>query len=684
MQKAFRKSTLTSLQPIPIDTDHVTKLSMTTGFKEVPVCQGYASPFLRVLEVLLQCEDILKCVQNPLQSDDGKFRCLADGFMWQSHPILMKHPNALVFIAYGDDLQPGDGLSSKSSSLNLRSFTWTLGNVYPWLRSTLKCINALAFINKSQMDQGNEPALKDFIEGINKLSTEGVVFNIKGTPTKFFGCLLFVCGDTPASANFAGMKESASATSPCRLCLVSADNLFDHFTEVKSLLRNAELHEKHLEAISSGNVMDVEEASDSSSLPSDPSVRYGVNARSCFLQINHFDVTKCFPLDIMHIFAENGVLEVSVRLLIKDAIDKKTITLPAINEFLEHVELGPLKSDRPNVIKSEHLNQTLRQTASQMFLLGHLVPFILKDHCEPAKLKNFITLLMIISVCLSLDPDEDDVVTLRTLIADFLREFQKLYGYMTIKFHFLVHLPTQILMFACLTQQWCMRFEGFHAILKRLFKILHNSINVPLSLMSRVLDRFLTEVESCPPGKFLYSGHTGRRGPAVKLECLEWKTQIKSAMPQLDDQSELTPVENLGYHGFVFSKNSIIPINSDTACSPKYGLLFKTFLCQETPILLCYDLQTLHFDVGLNAYAVNCVLRKSLVTALCLRELDGVRPLLMIEHKGVSYIPLMNIAKVPTTELVNWNVEVKDITWTIYCSSFNRHFKLTGTILFSG
>ncbi|XP_034239132.1 uncharacterized protein LOC117644055 [Thrips palmi] len=211
-QIAFRKYYLTSLEPILISTKNEPKLLDKSGFKVVPVVQGYASPFLQVLEVLLQCEDILHCIQNPLKSEDGKIRYLADGYMWQSHPVLVKDPCSIVIVAYGDDLGPGDGLSCKGSHLQLRSFTWTIGNIYPWLRSTLKSINLLSLCTKIRMDQGNRPALKDFIAGINKLSTEGVVFNIKGKPTKFHGCLLFVCGDTPASANFAEMLSSMKIT----------------------------------------------------------------------------------------------------------------------------------------------------------------------------------------------------------------------------------------------------------------------------------------------------------------------------------------------------------------------------------------------------------------------------------------------------------------------------------------
>lgn len=343
-----------------------------------------------------------------------------------------------------------------------------------------------------------------------------------------------------------------------------------------------------------------------------------------------------------------------------------------VNDFISSFDYGPLKRDKPGVIKTEHLNNNLRQTASQMFLLAHIVPFLLHRKCDSSKFKNFIRLLMIVNICLAPVADDETVMTLRNLIKDFLCQFKILYGdIMTLKWHFLVHLPSQILMYGVLTEQWCMRFEGFHAILKRLFKILHTAVNVPLSIAGRVLDRFLNEVETSPPGKFLYAGHSGKMGPAIQVNSLQWKNYLKSAIPQLHDDHELIPVENLTYHGFEFKVDSIVLLDVNTPCLPKFGTLFKMFLFQEIHILLCHDLETIQFDAKFNAYEVKCVPDKSMMTAMCLKESHSVRPLLGICYQSTCYVPLMYESRVPYSALRSWTLEVRKSYQLIYCSYYN-------------
>lgn len=649
-QKTYRKEYLCLIEPKPIDSgDQAIIFSLKTGFSEKPVTNGYAAPFLQVLERVLQCEDVLHCIDNPLQSQDGHFRTVLDGFWYRSHPVVAQDPFTLAFVSYGDDVSPGDTLSVKGSKQQLRSFTWTLGNVYPWLRSTLRCIFPIAFCKKKCVS--NEDALEDFISGINKLSSEeGVTFNINGKPRTFHGILLFMVGDTPASANFAGTKETYGAWCPCRQCLVNKDNIFEHFQEERTLLRNKELHNQHLAAVcpedDEENLM---EDDTEDSVEGNPSVMYGVNSRSCLLKVNYFDITKCLPQDIMHVLGEGGVLDVNIRLLLTGCISRK-FSLKHVNQYLDSVNYGHFKKDKPAEIKQDHLSNNLRQTASQMFLLAHLIPFALFGHAKAAELMNYIRLLMIVNICLSSDATEKGASKLRKLIHDFLCKFKELYGVerMTLKFHFLTHLPKQILLFGCLTQQWAMRFEGFHAMLKRLFKILHNSTNLPLSLMERILTRMLHEMESSPSGKFLYPGHETKLGNSIQFKEFQWKDAIKSAVPTIKDEDRLQTVNHLKFFGHLYKPEDIVRLKLSTP--PAVGAILNIYLYGNIFLLLCSALKVVGFNVNLNAYEIQTCPVPSVVAVRLSPEIVN-QPLLTLKQQGRWYVILISCSDVEDSEL---------------------------------
>jgi len=61
--------------------------------------------------------------------------------------------------------------------------------------------------------------LETFITDIKVLQNEGVTVNVGGVEKVYKGSLLFVAGDTPASAFMSGFKESVSAYRLCRTCM---------------------------------------------------------------------------------------------------------------------------------------------------------------------------------------------------------------------------------------------------------------------------------------------------------------------------------------------------------------------------------------------------------------------------------------------------------------------------------
>jgi hypothetical protein len=93
---------------------------------------------------------------------------------------------------------------------------------------------------------GFKKFLQPFIEEMKKLQ-EGVEFKVGFESTmNLRAFILNVVGDMPASNALAGFKESASATKPCRICLVSKSELDNLDHECLFILREKNSYLKQL------------------------------------------------------------------------------------------------------------------------------------------------------------------------------------------------------------------------------------------------------------------------------------------------------------------------------------------------------------------------------------------------------------------------------------------------------
>ncbi|KAJ1521813.1 hypothetical protein ONE63_003448 [Megalurothrips usitatus] len=75
---------------------------------------AYIVPFLPQLEKLLNCEDVMKCVDNPQVSPPGVFRSILDGAFYRNHPVYLKDNKALAVIAFTDGAEYVDGASTRT------------------------------------------------------------------------------------------------------------------------------------------------------------------------------------------------------------------------------------------------------------------------------------------------------------------------------------------------------------------------------------------------------------------------------------------------------------------------------------------------------------------------------------------------------------------------------------------
>ena len=89
------------------------------------------------------------------------------------------------------------------------------------------------------------------------------------------------------------------------------------------------------------------------------SVEYGVNSRSCLLELDTFDICSGALLpDVMHDLLE-GTLQHVLQLLLPYCIEEKRyFRLKSLNDKIEGIELGYMEATRPAVVDNcKHLRQ---------------------------------------------------------------------------------------------------------------------------------------------------------------------------------------------------------------------------------------------------------------------------------------------------------------------------------------
>lgn len=607
--------------------------------KRVPDKYGYFVPFFPQLEQILNIPDVLECVDNPLPRNQGVYRTVTDGLFYTHHPVVQEHGRqTLCFTVHIDDVEVCDALKSKANKHNQRLMYWVLGNIHPAKRSTLKAINLLAIVKaKVAKEFGNEPFLRDFVDSMKKLGTEGVVLNINNVPRRFYGVMLFVAADNPASSNLGGFKETHSATRPCRMCMVKSECMCDKFFEDFSIIRKLNEHTVHVQKVEAYvkgkkpvvqqiEVLEVEEDVDdleesNHDYDSDmvaekyhdhlnPSINYGVNGKSILSECPGFDVTKCLPQDLLHLLAE-GVVEMVCRLVLKDVCFPPTpkgkrmkplIPLSVVNDIIQNVcDFGHLNVSRPSPIEPSHVKgRKLKQSASQMLLLLYILPFIVFKVLPKKKLDIIHKLIKLVNLCMQFEVSNADIDLLRTSIEDFGNSFVKVYPHIrTLKLHCIVHLITQSRLFGPVRQHACFRFEGMHSKFSQLAAIIRTMKNYSFSAASRHLAaRNLEIIQGKETGKYLYDGDKVVKPELITIENV---TEVFEILPNLPGSSDIIRVKEFSQHSNKWHEGVAFLIDLENA---SFGRINAVYIVQEE-VIFSYHKYVTKFSPAVCAYEID-------------------------------------------------------------------------------
>ena len=327
-------------------------------------------PLLNTLERLIQDPDIREEIEafprrvrgNSLQED------FCDGKLFREHPLFSSDPLALQIIAYFDEVEVCNPLGSHIKKHKLGIIFFTLGNVRPKLRSSLKAIHLVAVATSPVIDKhGLNRIMEPFISDLNILATHGVRVELHNREQIFRGALLAFLADNLGSNALGGFKLSFSfAYRYCRTCLVPNKDAASSFDSKQFVMRSNDSHRKHCDLVKGVNGAHY-------------SKTYGINAYSSLLDVKHFSLFNGgLPHDCMHDLLE-GIGPKEVKLLITHCVSSKYFTLNDYNEVLINFNYGYSDNDKPVPILGTAFKSDgpLRSSAAQMLTLFRNLPLMI-------------------------------------------------------------------------------------------------------------------------------------------------------------------------------------------------------------------------------------------------------------------------------------------------------------------
>ena len=335
-------------------------------------------------------------------------------------------------------------------------FYWCLLNLPSSVRYNLCNIILLAIAKSEYLNaESIKNLLENFIEVANKLSLNGLEFEINKRLEKVFGQVVVALGDTLALQELGGFEVGVgTAIKFCRSCEITYKDRHEDPSNAY-VERDIKRHLQQLKLIKeSPELMQ----------------QYGVKYPSVLLSLKDFDICKCLLHDPMHVLVQ-GVCIKELTHLLKYLTSNLGIKLDEINNRITSFNYPTIDTtDKPNIIKKEHINNgSFAQSAGQILTLMLQLPFILGDLVTEFdnNWRNFIKLHEILNLVFCFFYDDLTINQLDQKIVNYLRNFKIIYKDATIipKMHYLSHFPDQLKNFGLLRHHSCFRFEAKNGLM---------------------------------------------------------------------------------------------------------------------------------------------------------------------------------------------------------------------------
>lgn len=369
--------------------------------------------------------------------------------------------NMLPYVLYYDDVECGNALGSHKGFNKIGAIYMSFRCFPTHQYSKLKNIYVCSIFPAN----GRNNVLKviqKLIPSITSLYKDGLVIYDKQIRFKFCGIL----GDNLATHQFLGFTESFSANYYCRFCKAQKSVCQKMTKQDDSLMRNIENYSNDIER----------ELSET-----------GISRDSLLNSIPDYHVTENYFVDAMHDTAE-GVASFGMLAVINYFVSHKVLSIDVINERIKLFPYMDISNVPPPVTKN-HLNKgALAYSASEMINLVLyfclMVGDLIDKECQVWK--YYLTLRELVDLILLKMYSKDHSKYLSVIIDEHHSMYKHLFQVqLKPKHHFLLHYPSILLKSGPFSNNWSMRFESKHTLMKTVANVMKSRVNLCKSLTIR-------------------------------------------------------------------------------------------------------------------------------------------------------------------------------------------------------
>lgn len=595
------------LQPEEVTIGHHTNITLSNALKTKDV-QFQFIPLRHTLTCFFQMDNVLDlCLKHEqkLRLEQNYISNVIQGSLWKSKKFNTNDSNDLVFplLIYFDEFEVGNPLGSHSGINKLGAVYASMPLIPHEYHSKLSSIFLCMLFHSMDIKAfGNAVLFSRLVDELNYLSTEGITLQIGSKKLKLKFQLLLLQGDNLGLHMLIGFSQSFNSNFFCRFCRTHRDICLKLTDINKVEQRTKENYEADL---SLNNV----------SLT-------GIKESCIFNNVKNFHIMDNSYCDIMHDLLE-GVCKYVFGLILHELIiTKKYISFDTFNLKFKYFNYGVESKNRPPLISLDNIrNKQIRLSASEMLCLCRYFGIILGPVIPKNNIywKLYQLLHEIVSISTSFNFDEEIVNYLEKKIIEHHKLFLRLNfnPRFTPKFHFLLHLPSIILLTGPPVHLWTMRYESKHKELKSNAYVVSSRTNICKTLAIKC------QLKACE----LYISNKGfetqiSKGkseifPEVTASNIEEKTKI--LLIENNFLNNIFRVSSVTHYGVKYQKGNIILVTVEDNYSPVFGIIEEIFLNDAQNIAFIFKkMKTIKFDNHLMSYKVLALSDIDLISSNCL------------------------------------------------------------------
>lgn len=410
-------------------------------------------------------EDISEYLNSLNECPSTLLKNIVHGSTWKSQNFKNSNNELhLPLTLYFDEYEPNNALSSHAGVQKLAGVYVGLPFLPPkWSSKLINILILGVFHAHDRRAFGNKAVFQKIIDTLNSLSILGV----KLKNSHFDGIVKFhvVCltGDNLGLNGILGFVESFVANYCCRICSADRARLGTMVVEDKSLLRNMESYDMHLEQ-------------DDTSLT-------GLKEKCVFLDLKHFNLFENVAVDILHDYLEGCckyVMSFVVNYIVKTV---KAVSTSVLKGIVFSFDYGPDKINKPvNIIHDDDTSKIkLKCTGSEMMVFVRYFALLVGEYIseEDKVWELYRQLREVLDRIMTEKVTPADVVQLKDSVEYFLELYREVTNdTLKPKFHFLLHYPAMFLKFGPLARVSTMRFEAKHRVSKIAARAACSRINI--------------------------------------------------------------------------------------------------------------------------------------------------------------------------------------------------------------